>query len=82
MYSIRNCMNRKLRKHVLGNFPVTHGYPVYVAREVQGKIGHVQEPLGAEAHLLKKQRPRLTQNLFDDDPREIDRDRLGRGCAS
>src|SRR5882762_384482 len=68
MYSIRNRMDRKLWKHVLGHFAVAHGDPVYVAREVQGEVGHVQEALGAEAHLLKQDRPRLTQNLFDELP--------------
>src|ERR1700674_1332093 len=49
---------------------MAHGNAVYIAREVQGEVGHVQDTVGAEAYLLKKRSLGLTENLFDQLPRK------------
>src|ERR1700675_3248367 len=43
---------------------MAHGNTVYVAREVQGKVGHVQDAVGTKAHLLKERSLGFTKNLF------------------
>ena len=63
MNSIRNGMNRKLRKHVLRYFPVTHGNAIGIAGKMNRQIGHVQRAFGYEASLLQKRGARLAQSL-------------------